>query len=119
MGNDFLGGGQGNDLIQGGTGADFMYGGDGADTFVFQTGDSLYNNVNAGDFDDFVMDYNDAADYFDLAGTAANSFADVLVTNFTHAIYGVGAHISLMGSDDYIWVAGYSKAQSSASDFIF
>ena len=105
-GRDKLFGGRGDDIIDGGTGNDWMVGGGGKDTFVFENGSG----------DDKVIRFRDGRDKIDLSDYAGiTGFADIQ-DDISAGWF--GARIGLDDGDS-IYLAGLSKSQLDADDFIF
>jgi hypothetical protein len=119
-GDDSLYAGRGNDLVDGGSGHDIIDGGSGADTLMDGAGrDSLEGGADADVFvlhadgdDDYVGDFEDGLDLFDLG----MSFAQLTITTL------VAGHVQIAYAGDVLDVfdpAGVLTAVDlTAADFI-
>ena len=106
-GDDTLTGLLGNDRLDGGTGDDFLLGGVGSDTFAF-----------GEDFGcDTIVDWQDGS----ILGNDVISFAGLGLSLADLAIsYGfLGATVSVLGTDDEIFVVGAHRHSLTAEDFLF
>ena len=98
---DFLYGFGDNDTLTGGGGNDNLIGGDGVDTFAFGAGWGV----------DLLWDWADGTEQFDLSGSGATQFSDLVV--FTS-----GAHEVVSYDGNQIWVLN-SAGLVDEADFLF
>jgi len=98
---DFLYGFGDNDTLTGGGGNDNLIGGDGVDTFAFGASWGV----------DLLWDWADGTEQFDLSGSGATQFSDLVV--FTS-----GAHEVVSYDGNQIWVLN-SAGLVDEGDFLF
>ncbi len=145
IGEDEIGGGAGNDIVNGNAGNDTLYGGAGADTVIGgDNGDLIYSGTGddtvflgegsitpsatgsrdgdrdvfgaiANNGNDLVYGFERGIDDIDLSAVSLNSFGEV-----SAALTDSGSGVVLdLGAGSSLTLAGVTKAELSAGDFIF
>lgn len=102
VGQDRLWGGDGEDLLNGGDGMDRLWGGAGADTF----------QVNVGDSQERVMDFDPDLDRIVLNDVAPRSFEALDIRDTSY-----GCRIELGGNDE-VQVMGISASELTAENVL-
>ena len=131
LGDDYVDGGAGNDTLHGGAGADTLVGGDGDDRISGDLGDDVLVAGSGADVfvfasghgADVIEDFSEASARIEIeAGINGTDIAD-FATLVAHAADVAqpgqpGVFIDL-GEGNSLVVAGLSKAQLQADDFLF
>lgn len=104
-GNDYIKGGAGNDRIDGGDRFDTLFGDGGNDVFVF-SGNWRF---------DKIADFENTLDMIDMSATAANSFADLTLTQQGNDLF-----VNITGDTfNGITIFNVNTSFITSSDFMF